>query len=252
MKVLIIEDESGAARRLQKMILNILPEAEIAGICDSVASSVQSLNENVAPHLIFMDIQLADGLSFDIFSRVQVNAPVIFTTAYDEYALRAFKVNSIDYLLKPIDRDELQQAIHKFKSTSDTEHHDSGIQGITELMLSRKEVYRTRFLVSKGHKWIPISVNEVAWFISEEKHVSLVMKTGQKHLLDSTLEQLEDQLDPKQFIRANRKFIVCDSAVVSIENGFNGKLHVNLTPAPEEQMTVSREKASEFRSWLAR
>jgi len=252
MKVLIVEDESGAARRLQKMILNILPEAEIAGTCDSVAGAVKWLKENTPPQLIFMDIQLADGLSFDIFSRVQVNAPVIFTTAYDEYALRAFKVNSIDYLLKPIDSNELQQAIHKFKSTAESENHDSGIHGITELMLSRKEVYRTRFLVSKGHKWIPISVHEVAWFISEEKHVSIVMKNGQKHLLDSTLEQLEEQLNPEQFIRANRKFIVCDSAVASIENGFNGKLHVNLSPASEEQMTVSRDKAGEFRKWLAR
>lgn len=252
MKLLIIEDEVAAARRLQKMMLALDSTLVIAGVCDSITSSVNWLKENEHPDLIFMDIQLADGLSFDIFSRVEIKAPVIFTTAYDEYALRAFKVNSIDYLLKPIDAEELRQALDKFKRIHVPESQAQELQSITGLLLERKTIYRSRFLVSKGNRWIPIESHDVAWFISEDKHVSLVTKTKVKYLLDITLEQLEEQMDPSHFFRANRQFMISDSSVQTVENGFNGKLHLTLQPSPEMQVTVSREKAGEFRKWLAR
>lgn len=252
MKLLIVEDEIAAARRLQKLILKHLPTAEIVGICDSIVSSVKWLEENAAPDLIFMDIQLADGLSFEIFSQVKIQAAIIFTTAYDEYALRAFKVNSIDYLLKPIDADALGIAIDKYRNLYPEQPVDHNIQSITSLLLERKNIFRQRFLVSKGQRWIPVEINEIAWFVSEEKHVSLVTKGNAKYLIDQNLEQLEEQLDPSEFFRANRQFIIHHSSVTAIENGFNGKLHLLLNPAPEEQATVSREKSGELRKWLAR
>ena len=252
MKMLIVEDETAAARRLQKMLRSAEPSGEVLDVCDSIAASEQWFAKNPQPDLIFMDIQLADGLSFDIFSRVQITAPVIFTTAYDEYALRAFKVNSIEYLLKPVDNESLVAALNKYRNFHANHSAAGNLHAVTHALLQRGKVYRSRFLVAKGHRWIPVSIEDVAWFISEEKHVSLVTKDHHKHLLDVTLEQLEEELDPQKFIRANRQFIISDDCVRSIENGFNGKLHLAIAPQPEEQVTVSREKAAEFRKWLAR
>jgi DNA-binding LytR/AlgR family response regulator len=252
MKLLIVEDEIAAARRLQKMLQTFEPASEVLAVCDSIVSSEQWFTKNQQPDLIFMDIQLADGLSFDIFSRVQISAPVIFTTAYDEYALRAFKVNSIDYLLKPVDNDELVLALNKYRNFHANDSSMGSLHSIAHAVLQREKAYRSRFLVAKGHRWIPVSIDDVAWFISEEKHVSLVTRDNHKHLLDVTLEQLEEQLDPEKFTRANRQFIVSDSCVKSMENGFNGKLHLAISPQPEEQVTVSREKAGEFRKWLGK
>lgn len=250
MKLLIIEDEVAAARRLQKMLQTFEPASEVLAVCDSIVSSEEWLTKNEQPDLIFMDIQLADGLSFDIFSRVQISAPVIFTTAYDEYALRAFKVNSVDYLLKPVDTDALILALNKYRNFHADDSSIGSLHSIAHSILQREDVYRSRFLVVKGHRWIPVSIDDVAWFISEEKHVSLVTHDNQKYLLDVTLEQLEEQLDPRKFIRANRQFIVSDSCVELMENGFNGKLHLTIVPQPEEQVSVSREKAGEFRKWM--
>ena len=252
MKLLIVEDEVIAARRLQKMLREIEPSGEVLAICDSIASGEQWFIQNDQPDLILMDIQLADGLSFDLFSRVEITAPVIFTTAYDEYALRAFKVNSIEYLLKPVDSDSLIAALKKYRYFHANNSQAGNIYPIAQAMLQRENVYRSRFLVAKGHRWIPVSIDEVAWFVSEEKRVSLITRDNHKHLLDITLEQLEEELDPRKFIRANRQFIISDNCVCSMENGFNGKLHLTLVPRTEEPVTVSRDKATEFRRWLAR
>lgn len=250
MKLLIVEDEVAAARRLQKMLHAVEPASEVLAVCDSIVASEAWFTNNQQPDLIFMDIQLADGLSFDIFSRVQVSAPVIFTTAYDEYALRAFKVNSIDYLLKPVDNDALILALNKYRNFHANDSSMGSLHAIAHSILQRENVYRSRFLVVKGHRWIPVSTDDVAWFISEEKRVSLVTKDNHKYLLDITLEQLEEQLDPRKFIRANRQFIVSDGCVKLMENGFNGKLHLTIAPPPGEPVSISRERAGEFRKWM--
>jgi DNA-binding LytR/AlgR family response regulator len=252
MKLLIVEDEIVAARRLQKMLRTAEPQSEVLHICDSIAAAEEWFANNPQPDLIFMDVQLADGLCFDIFSRVRITAPVVFATAYDEYALRAFKVNSIDYLLKPIDNESLVAALNKYKQFHKDESDAGNLQIIAQSLINRETAYRSRFLVAKGHRWIPVSIDDVAWFISEDKRVSLVTKEQHKYLLDVTLEQLEQELNPQQFIRANRQFIVSQRCVHSIENGFNGKLHLKLNPAPDETVTVSRDKATEFLQWLGR
>jgi two-component system response regulator LytT len=248
--VLIIEDEHIAARRLEKMLHSLRSDYTILATADSVQSAVDWLKSNSAPDLIFMDIQLADGLSFEIFRKVEVLTPVIFVTAYDDYALRAFKFNSVDYLLKPIEPEAVNAAITKF------EQHfgDRNLfrAELAEELLLKKPIYLTRFLVSKGDKWIPVLTSDIAWFVSEDKHVYIVTKSGNKYHIAQSLEQLEEQLDPSAFFRSGRKFILSKSCIQNVESGFNGKLHVNVDPKPEDDVTVSRERATDFRNWLTK
>lgn len=248
--VLIIEDELIAARRLEKMLHNLRSDYKILATADSVQSAVDWLKSNSAPDLIFMDIQLADGLSFEIFRKVEVLSPVIFVTAYDDYALRAFKFNSVDYLLKPIEQEAVNAAITKYEQHFG--NRDLFTPELAEELLLKKPIYLTRFLVSKGDKWIPVLTTDIAWFISEDKHVFIVTKSGNKYHIAQSLEQLEEQLDPSAFFRSGRKFILSKSCIRNIESGFNGKLHVNVEPKPEDDVTVSRERASDFRNWLAK
>jgi two-component system LytT family response regulator len=252
MKVLLIEDEVAAARRLQKMLVASDPACEILGICDSVVSSVTWLSQNPQPDLIFMDIQLADGLSFDIFSRTEITAPVIFTTAYDEYALRAFKVNSIEYLLKPISSEDLNSALNKFTNLYSDKNMSRGLASVTELLLHRGNIHRSRFLVAKGNRWIPVLVEDVAWYVSEDKRVFAITKSDQKHMLDLTLEQLEEQLDPEKCIRANRQYLISRDCVKEVQIGENGKLHLTVAPRTETPITISRDKSHTIRSWLGK
>jgi two-component system response regulator LytT len=249
-RILIVEDEPIAAKRLEKMIASARPDYIISGVLDSVDSTVQWLKENQQPDLIFMDIQLGDGLSFEIFRKVNVLSPVIFTTAYDDYAIRAFKFNSVDYLLKPIEPEAMNAAIVKFET-----HFGGNEMYLTELaghLLQNNPVYANRFLVAKGDKWIPILSQDIAWFVSEDKHVYIVTHSGNRFHISRTLEQLEEELNPELFFRSGRKFILSKQAIVNVESGFNGKLHVNVNPKPEDDVSVSRERASEFREWLAK
>lgn len=254
MKVLIIEDELPAARRLRNLIEEIDASIEIIEVIDSIESAVKWLNSHQTPEMIFMDIQLADGLSFEIFDKVTIQSPVVFTTAFDEYALKAFKVNSIDYLLKPIDKDELAKSIEKFKNLKQqfSENAQPNLHFenlLTSLKLNQK-FYKNRFLVKLGDRLIPVQTEEIAYFQADEKIVLLITRENKKYAIDYTLDALESQLNPKEFYRINRKFISHFQAIKSINNYFNGKLKIHLLPEIKEEITVSREKSSHFKEWL--
>jgi two-component system response regulator LytT len=258
MTILLIEDETIAARQLKNMVLQAEKEATVVGMLDSVESSVHWLTTNPAPDLILMDIELVDGQSFEIFSQIDVTSPVIFTTAYDEFALKAFRVNSIDYLLKPIEEAALRRALQKFNKLRDAyaQPQPNPLLQIENLLneLSRRELptgtYRDRFLVRQGQRLIPVGAEEVAYIFSQNK-ISFI-KTYDNRLLhiDYTLDELEQNLNPQQFHRANRQFIVSHKAVEKLHFYFNNKLKVTLRPAIEEEVIVSREKAMAFRRWL--
>ncbi|HVN49276.1 MAG TPA: LytTR family DNA-binding domain-containing protein [Bacteroidota bacterium] len=252
MNVLVIEDELYSARRLEKMLNELAPELHILALLESVAQSVRWLSEHPAPDLIFMDIQLSDGSSFEIFDKTTVASPVIFITAYDEYALQAFKVNSIDYLLKPIDRSELARSLEKFNRLN--QHPAPPINpDVSQIIKSLQEAkpnYKTRFLVKTGQTFITIFTQDIAYFFADHKLVYLVTREGKKHLIDQTLEELEDQLDPKIFFRLNRQFVASVNAIVKLHNYFNHKLKVELIPPTDIEILISREKAPEFKTWL--
>lgn len=253
MKVLIIEDEAPASRRLQKILAEIEPAFEIIGCLDSIDSSVKWLKNNKEPDLIFMDIQLSDGLSFEIFKCVNINSPVIFTTAYDEYAIQAFKVNSIDYLLKPIDKDELKNSLNKFEKLR--ESFSVKVLDLQEIVKNLKlsgPVYKSRFLIKIGANLLIIPTNEIAYFFAENKLVFIVTFAGKKYIAENTLEELEALLDPDLFYRANRKFIIHINSLESISASFSGKLKLKILPHINEEITVSREKTSEFKKWIDR
>lgn len=252
MKVLIIEDEAPAARRLRQMIAETDSSITVLDTIDSIEASVRWLQLYPMPDILFMDIQLADGLSFDIFNQVRINAPVIFTTAYDEYAIRAFEVNSIDYLLKPIEKAALERSIHKFKSMKQA-FADSGTAGIESVLSSlqlHQKTYKSRFLVKLGEKLLSISTQEVAYFAAEDKIVLLFTHEGKKYPVDYSLDELESMLSPDHFFRINRQFIVHINAIAAIHNYFNGKLKLQINPPTTKETIISRDKAPLFKSWL--
>jgi len=252
MKLLLIEDERPAAKRLQELIKSCRPNFEILTVLDGVEASAKWLSTNPAPDLIFMDIQLSDGISFDIFTKVTVEAPVIFTTAYDEYSLKAFKVNSIDYLLKPIEQEELESAFQKFERL-----HQQQItynpQAFQEILsnLTRKN-YKERFLVKAGQNLINLSVADVAYFYSEEGMLYARCADNKRHMLDHTLEQIEDMLDPKDFFRINRKALIRITAIDKIQTHINSRLKLQLKPGSTWDVIVSRERVGTFKDWLDR
>lgn len=254
MKVLIIEDEMHAARRLESLIREVIPDVAVAGTADSVKSSVKWLNNHPAPDLIFMDIQLGDGLSFEIFEMIDIQSPVIFTTAYDEYALKAFKVNSIDYILKPVDKAELQTAIAKFdrltyKQPGSAQKITESISKVVEL-ISRK--YKERFVVKVGEHLRTIEVKDVDYFFSADKVTFCHTQDGRNHIIDFTLDQLEGMVDPTRFFRINRKYLVGAGAIKDIVNYTNSRLKLVLPGAKSEDCVVARERVQEFRQWLDR
>lgn len=253
MQVLIIEDELLLARQLKKLLLEIDPAITVSAITHSVEESVQLLQQQPAPDLILMDVELADGQSFEIFQQVPVTAPVIFTTAYDEFALKAFKLNSIDYLLKPINKEELKTAIYKFRSTQ----YQSGIAENVELLFGEIQKlqqqasgYRERFLVKQGTKMVSVDVTAIAYFFSEGGFSHLRTVQEQKFIVDYTLDELERMLPPRHFFRANRKYILNSRSVVAIRPWFNQKLIAEIKPAVEEHVVISRDRAPLFKSWL--
>lgn len=250
MRILIVEDEAPAARRLQKLVGEIEPAASIVGHTESIEATSKWLNENEAPDLLLMDIQLADGISFEIFNRHEIPTPVIFTTAYDEFAIRAFKVNSIDYLLKPIDKNELARSIEKFKARTLAPGPQDLFRQLVEGLAQGKPVYKNRFLVSKGAELLPIDSAHIAFFHTEDRVVFLHTHDSRRYIIEHTLDELESLVDPAGFCRANRQFIVSLKSVRAVQLGFNGKLKASLHPAPPEEVVVSREKATAFKTWL--
>jgi len=254
MNILIIEDEKLAANRLSALIKNLDDAVKIVGTPDSIKASVAWFSSNPQPDLTFMDIQLADGLSFEIFERVAVSCPVIFTTAFDEYALRAFKVNSIDYLLKPIDTDELSRAMEKFRNL----HHDSSKpESVAAPVMDRvlqmlTKSFKSRFLVRAGEHIKTIPAEQVTFFYSMEKATFLNTIENKEYDIDYTLEELEGLLNPELFFRINRKYIVSMGAIRDIINYTNSRLKLKLVNSTDNEIIVSREKVAEFKNWLDR
>ena len=252
MQILIVEDEEQAARRLQRMVEAIVPAAAILGILSSIEKAIEWFKSNPLPDLVFMDIQLADGISFEIFNHVQVNCPVIFTTAHENYALQAFKVNSIDYLLKPINTGKLRNALDKFYKIKDFYTQSDSNKDLLEMIRSFQSptAYKTRFLVNKGDTLVPIQTREIAYFYAEDKVVFLVTLENKKYLINYTLEELEQKIDPKQFFRVNRQFLLSLSCIGKIHNYFNYKLKLDLLPNPEIEVIVSKARTSDFKNWM--
>lgn len=247
--VLIVEDEKPNSDRLQRLLLSIRPNIEILSVEDSISSTVNWLKNNENPDIIFMDVRLSDGLSFEIFNKVEFNSPVIFTTAYDEYAVRAFKYNSVDYLLKPIEAEMLEDSLKKYENFLEMVPLVSmAIEGVVNYIQTKE--YRKRFLLSYRDGYKTILTQDILYFYTENGISKGVLLNGQTEIIPQTLEELEKQLDPTQFFRANRQFIVHIDSVKQISNYFNGKLKIELKNAPEMEVIVSREKSSLFKSWM--
>jgi two-component system response regulator LytT len=254
MRVLIVEDENLAAKRIRKMVEEHEPDFIIEEITDSIESTVNWLNTHPHPDLILMDIELADGQSFEIFNRVEVKSTIIFTTAYDEFAIRAFKVNSIDYLLKPIDPEELKKSFDKLKRITGTSPSEVSRIDVDSIVHALREknvpAFKQRFLVKQGQRLIPIDINEIAFFYTEDKISFIKTFNDQRYIVDHSLDELEELLNPMEFFRANRQFIVSPRSLEGIHHHFNGKLKINLKPLASEEVYVSRERASDFKKWL--
>jgi DNA-binding LytR/AlgR family response regulator len=252
MNVLIIEDERLAAERLESLVKQYDPKINIVGFCDSVSASVKWFNSNPAPDLAFLDIQLADGLSFEIFEQSIVDCPVIFTTAFDEYAIKAFKVNSIDYLLKPIDLEELSGAIEKFKKTQRPEAIPKQHQVFDKVLQMLSHNYKQRFVIKVGEHIRSIPVENILYFYSYEKATFLHTSDNRNYVIDYPLEQLESLVDPGLFFRINRKYMIAMNSFEDIIAYSNSRLKVELLHSDDQDVIVAREKVKEFKNWLDR
>ncbi len=253
MKVLLIEDENAAARRLEKLLLEVAPEAEIVGRLDSVEAAIGWFQEHPQPDLILLDIHLADGASFEIFQHVKVKSPVIFTTAYDEYALKAFKVNAVDYLLKPIKINELTDAIDKFKrvfqgqATADY----SGLLNTLRQQEGGQPQYLRRMLIRFSSSFRLVDMNDAAYFYTKDKITFLVSRSsGKRYPVDYPLDRLETLLDPAVFFRINRQFIIHVQAIREMHPYSKSRVKVDLEPPTDQETVVSTERSSEFKKWL--
>ncbi len=251
MRVIIIEDEAPAFRRLQKLLEEHDESIEIIEVLDSVEDSVKWLQNHQQPDLIFSDIQLSDGISFEIYEQVKLSTPVIFTTAFDEYMLKAFRVNSIDYLLKPIKPEELQQAIQKYRdlyAQNALPRQDLG-DLLQQVQLNGQQ-YKSRFLVKQGDRLLSVETDQIAYFMTRHGVVHLVTNENKKYLMDQSLDVLMSQLNPQRFFRVNRQFIVHFPSIVTVHRYHKGKLLVDLKPKPMDDLVVSAEKSSELKEWL--
>lgn len=243
-KIVIIEDEKPNSDRLKRLLIELRPDIEILAILDSVKGAIQWFSQHLAPDLVMMDVRLADGISFEIFNQVKIECPVVFTTAYDEYAVKAFKYNSIDYLLKPIEKDELELALNKFESQMLRPSIENLLQYI------QPKEYRTRFLLPYRDSYKTVMISDIAFFYSELNITYAKLYTGEKEVIPQTLENLELQLNPKEFFRTNRKYIVHLNAIQKVHNYFNGKLKIDLKNNPQEEVLISREKKPLFKTWM--
>jgi DNA-binding LytR/AlgR family response regulator len=252
LKLLIVEDETPALNRITKLVNELQMDIDIVGTADSIESAVNYIESNKKIDLALLDIELADGQSFEIFKHTKVDFPVIFTTAYDEFAMKAFKVNSIDYLLKPVDQNELKSAFEKYELLFAKK--ESGNQKIEELLaalkLDTKNEFKERFLIKSGSRLISVNTSEIAWFQASDKLVYLQMNSGNKYVIDYSLDELNTLLNPKEFFQLNRQFLASIKSIKDIHTYFNGKLKLSLNPSVEEEVIVSRERASEFKNWL--
>ncbi len=250
MKVIIIEDEKPSARRLQRMLQSLNMNVEV--MLHSVEESIAWFQNNIHPDLIFLDIQLSDGLSFEIFETIEIKSAVIFTTAYDEYALQAFKLNSIDYLLKPIDEDDLAIAVKKYQERQPQKQAVTlDFNDIKKLLVNPIDrEYKKRFSVKVGQHLKLINIDDIECFYSENKGTYLHTTDNRNYLIDSTLEQLEDELEPQIFFRINRKFFVNINAIKDMVSYTNSRLQIKLNSYNEQEVIVARERVKDFKNWL--
>ncbi len=257
MKAIIIEDEKAAVRNLTSLLHEIHPETEIVTVIDSIADTIEWFSANAAPDLVFMDIHLADGSAFEIFEHIHITCPIIFTTAYDEYALHAFKVNSIDYLLKPIGKEDMERAFAKLNHlTAKSETSEAALPDFLSLMrsLRKQESYKTHFLIpAKGDKLLPISVEMIRLFYIKDCQVKAVLADGTEHAFPQTLDELADCLNPDLFFRANRQYLLSREAIKDIDLWFNSRLSINLHhPVMNEKILVSKARVAEFKEWFGK
>lgn len=250
-RALIVEDEILAAENLVK-ILKDIGNLDIIGILDSVNETVEWFNTNIAPEILFLDIHLADGSAFEIFDKTGVNCPVIFTTAYDEYALKAFKVNSIDYLLKPLEKNAVLKALEKHRRlTSSSSGSGTDIQNLLA-WFKRQSSYKSNFLIpAKGDKLIPLNADDILYFHIDFGTVKAVTSEGRSYVMDKTLDELSEMIHPALFFRANRQYIISRKAIKDIDLWFNSRLSVNLKVSVPEKILISKVRIPEFKLWFA-
>jgi two-component system LytT family response regulator len=248
MNVVIIEDEKPAAEKLVKSLHQLYATIEVKALLGSVKESVQWLQENGFPDLIFMDIELSDGSSFQLFQQVTVKCPIIFTTAYDEYWQEAFEHNGIDYLLKAVKEEKLSAALKKYNDLK--AHFSANLKKLTAFTNASASVIKKRFLVKRGTDYVSIKAENIAYFYATHKLVCLVSIEGQKFLLDQSLSDLESQTDPSLFYRVNRKYLVNMNAIKRIKAFGKGKLSLEVDPGVEEEIIISQEAAADFKQWL--
>ncbi|MCB0372309.1 MAG: response regulator transcription factor [Muricauda sp.] len=251
MDILIIEDEPTTAKDLEATIRSLDPALNVVAVVDSIAEGLEWFGRNAQPDLILSDIQLADGLSFELLNQIEVSCPVIFCTAYDEYAIRAFEANGIDYLLKPIDQNKLSESLQRYHLLSshflNTNPH---LNELIKKVNDQFKTYRTSFLISFQDKMIPVGVNDIAYFFTDSGVTKLVTLGGKGYIVSFTLEQLEQMVDPKLFFRANRQFIISYRAIGSAEPYISRKTAINLLIETPTQILVSKKRSSVFLNWL--
>lgn len=252
MRTLIIEDEKAALRNLKAAMQEVDTDFDIVGETDSVTDTLEWFASHSMPELVFMDIHLADGSAFGIFEQVDITCPIIFTTAYDEYALQAFRVNSIAYLLKPISSADLQMAINKLKllGGAKAEGTKTDFQAVMHA-LKREEGYKTHFLVPvKGDRFVPVSVDQISYFYISDGVVKAVLQSSETFIFQQTLDELAELLNPRQFFRANRQYIIAHKAVVGVSLWFGGRMVLQLTPPTDEKVIISKARVPAFREWF--
>lgn len=251
MRVAIIEDESVAQQHLQSMLMEIDPSISIAVSLDSIETSVKYFDTNPYVDLVFMDIELGDGQSFDIFKSTSIESPIIFITAYQEHALKAFKLNSVDYLLKPVDKNELSTALSKYRKLHITQKQK--LQDNILSLLDKVENFgqgRTRYLAKSGTRLISVLTDDISYFYTKERLQFIKTIKGEDYIIDKRLDEIEKELDPKTFFRVNRQFILNYNSIHKVHTWFSGKLKVAVQPEAYEEIIISRLKAAEFKKWL--
>jgi two-component system, LytTR family, response regulator LytT len=259
MKVFIVEDEELAVKKLQKTLESVDSTAEVVGIADSIHSSVNWLQNNPTPDLILMDIELCDGQSFEIFDKVEVKSTVIFTTSYDEYALKAFKVNSVDYLLKPVQKEDLKAALAKLQNlktmyAAQTDSPSMNVESLVKELQSKLQPkeFRKRFLVKHAQKLVSVDIEEIAYFYSDGRLNFFKTYDNRKFVVDYTMDELEEMLDPKRYFRVSRSFYVSINCIDQIHDYFGNRLILHLKPAVDKEAIVSREKVTDFKVWMGK
>lgn len=249
MKAIIIEDEKLSAEHLTHLLKKIDASIEIIATYDTVKKSIEAFNKGAKADVLFVDIHLADGLSFDIFSKTNIDTPIIFTTAYDEYAIKAFTVNSLDYLLKPIGIADLKRSLEKFKKTNHLQLSPI-IKDIAEAYHTNEKQHKNRFMVKMGDSISSIKTDEISHFVSEDGMVLLVTKLGKKYVIDYTLDTIETLVAPDTFFRINRKVIIHINSIQKVNTYFNSRLKLNFESLSEDDCIVSRERVNDFKQWL--